>query len=44
MDVLKFKGILFLFSVSFLLGGCIYRDVRIPGLRAGLKTACTQKA
>ncbi|AYR08591.1 hypothetical protein D1609_08965 [Leptospira borgpetersenii serovar Hardjo-bovis] len=23
---------LFLFSVFFLLGGCVYRDVRIPGL------------
>ncbi|MBF3375972.1 LIC11742 family lipoprotein [Leptospira borgpetersenii] len=32
MNVLKFKGILLLFSVSFLLGGCIYRDIRIPGL------------
>ncbi|EKR63973.1 MULTISPECIES: hypothetical protein [Leptospira] len=32
MNVLKYKSILFLFFVSFLLGDCIYRDIRIPGL------------
>ncbi|AXR68933.1 LIC11742 family lipoprotein [Leptospira mayottensis] len=32
MNVLKYRSILLLFSVSFLLGGCIYRDIRVPGL------------
>ncbi|WP_078127873.1 LIC11742 family lipoprotein [Leptospira alexanderi] len=32
MNVLKSESILLLFFVSFLLSGCIYRDIRVPGL------------
>ncbi|EMJ96056.1 LIC11742 family lipoprotein [Leptospira alstonii] len=32
MKVLRRKNILCIAIVSFLLGGCIYRDIRVPGL------------
>lgn len=32
MRVLKSRNILLLALVSFLLSGCIYRDIRVPGL------------
>lgn len=32
MRVLRLKNILLLGMISFLLSGCIYRDIRVPGL------------